>query len=164
MQTFRPLNKLSTLECFDLPVVDELGVDLEGPDEASEHFNGPGVTEDVFDISHIHAELIAESLFDIKWNLAQNAMNLRDSLICHCNLGQVRVLEEAIVWLLILDTQSHCAIHVGLIASSLWQDFLAAREHINVASIFELDSTLDVLRASNIFDFHTGTLVLFSLD
>lgn len=146
------------------PVVDELGVDLEGPDKASEHFNGPGVAEDVLDISHIHAKLVAESLLDIKWDLAQNAVDLRDSLVCDCNLGQVRVLEEAVVWLLVLDTQSHCAVHVGLIASSLWQDFLAAGEQIDVTSVLILDSTLNVLGASNIFDLDTRTLVLFSLD
>ena len=158
------LNKLCALECFNLPVVDELGVDLEGPDETSEHLDGPGVAEDVFNISHIHAKLIAESLLDIKWDLAQNAMDLRDSLICHCNLGQIRVLEEAIVWLLVLDTQGHSAVHVGLIASGLWQDFLATCEHIDVASVLILDSALNVLGASNIFDLDTGTLILLSLD
>ena len=53
----------------DLPLVDELWVDLERPDETGEHLDGPGVAEDVLHIWHVHTELVAESLLYIEGNL-----------------------------------------------------------------------------------------------
>ena len=72
-------------------------------------------------------------------------MDFGNSLIGHCDLGKVGVLKEAVVWLLILDSQSNCSVHISLIPSCLRQDSLTALQHIIVAPVFILNCALDVL-------------------
>ncbi len=147
-----------------LPFVDEFRINLERPNEASEHLDGPRVAEHVFDIRDIHTKLIAEALLDIERDFSQNSMDFGNSLVSHSNLGQIRVLEEAIVWLVFLDSESDSSVNVSLIAACLGHDLLSTRQKVNMAAVLEFDSALNILRASNILDLYARTLILFTLN
>ena len=94
---------------------------MQGPDEASEHLDRPRATENVLDICNIHAELIAESLFHLKWDLAQACMDGRNTLIRDRDLREVWVLEEPVVRLTVLDAERDRLVSVGFIVSGLGQ-------------------------------------------
>ena len=137
---------------------------MEAPDETSEHLDGPGVAENVLDVRDIHTELVAESLLHIEGDFAQDAMDFGNSLIGHSDLRKVGILEESVVRLFFLDTEGDSPIHVGLVAARLWERDLTTGEHFDVTTIFELNGALDILGSSNVLNFDTGRLVLFTLD
>ena len=148
----------------NLPFVDELGINLERPDETGEHLDGPGVAEDILHIGHIHTELVAESLLDIEGNLSEDAVNARDALVGHSDLRKVRVLEETIIRLFFFDSQGHSAVNIGVISARLRQWDLTAGEHLNVTSILILYSSLSILRSGNILDLNARAFVLLTLN
>lgn len=57
------------------PLVDGLGVNLEGPDQAREHLDAPWVPEHVLHIRDIHTELVSEAALDFEWNLAEDPVH-----------------------------------------------------------------------------------------
>ena len=136
---------------------------MKGPDEAGEHFNGPRVAENVLHVGNVHTELVAESLFDVEGDFAEEAMDLRNALVGHSDLGKIGILEETVVGLFFLDTEGHSAVVIGLISAGLWKRNLALVQKCDVASIFVLDSALNVLGASHVFDLDAGGLVLLAL-
>ena len=77
---------------------------MKRPNKTGEHLDGPGVAEDVFDIWNIHTELVAETFLDIEGDFSQDAMNLGNPLVGHSDLRQIRVLEEAIIGLFLLNS------------------------------------------------------------
>ena len=83
---------------LDLPFIDEFRVNLKGINEACKNLYRPRVFEHILNVYHIHAKLIAKTFFRIKWDLTKDGVDLRDSLICHRDLWQVRVLKESIIW------------------------------------------------------------------
>ena len=91
-------------------------------------------------------------------------MDAGDSLVSHSDLRQIGILEESVIGLFLLNTEGDGAVHVGLVPSRLWQRDLAAGQHLDVATVFKLHSTLTVLGASDILDFDARTLVFLTLD
>ncbi len=108
-----------------LPFVDEFRINLERPHETSEHLDGPRVAEHVFDIRDVHTELVAEALLDIEGDFSQNSMDFGNSFVGHGDLGQIRILEEAIVWLVFFDSQSDSSVNISLIAACLGHDLFS---------------------------------------
>mmetsp|Transcript_7539 Transcript_7539/g.10692 ORF Transcript_7539/g.10692 Transcript_7539/m.10692 type:complete len:203 (-) Transcript_7539:529-1137(-) len=90
-------------------------------------------------------------------------MDARDALVRDGDLGQIRVLEEAIVGLFLLDAQGDGAVDIRIIAARLGQGRLTARKHLNMATVLVLDGALAVLRASNVLDLDTRALILLTL-
>ena len=118
---------------------------MEAPNEAGEHLNGPGVAEHVLDVRDVHTELVAESLLNIEGDFSQDAMDFGDSLVGHSDLREIRILEETIVRLFLLNTECNGPVHVSLIAARLGERDLTTGKHLNVATVFKLDGALDIL-------------------
>lgn len=68
---------------------------------------------------------------------------------------QVWVLEEAVVWLVLLLAQSVGNVFLGIVPSSLKLGDLALAEKIDMSTIFVLDSALDILGACYVLDLNT---------
>lgn len=136
---------------------------MQGPDEASEHLDRPGATENVLNICNIHAELIAESLLHLKWDLAQACMDGRNTLIRDRDLREVWVLEEPVVRLTVLDAESDSSVSVGVVAAGLRQWNLSTREHLDMAPVFVLNGALYVLGSGHVLDLNARAFILVAL-
>ena len=146
-----------------LPFVDELRVNLERPDEACEHLDRPVVPKDVLDVSDVHTELVAETLLHIEGDFAEDAMNARNTLIGHGDLGKVGVLEESVIRLFFFNAKPLCATRALIKLARLTHWDLSARQHLDVATVLVLNGTLAHFRAGKSLELNSGTLVFLSL-
>ena len=81
----------------------------------------------------------------------------RYSLICYINTRKIWVLEKAVVRLFILLSQQNGDSLSGVVASGLRLYLLTAFKSSNVASVFVLNSTLNIFSARNVLDFNSFT-------
>ena len=147
---------------FHLPLVDSLWINLKSPDDSGEEFDAPWMPEDLLHICNIHTKLIAESSLHLKWDLSKTSVHGRNSLVRNGNLWKIWVLEESVIWFIVLFAKSLCHSSICIKSSSFSFNFFSFFEHPDMAAILILDGSLDILSTSNVFDFDTLTLRFLS--
>ena len=146
------------------PLVDGLGINLEGPDESCEEFDAPWVSEDGLHVRDIHTELVSKAALHFKWELAENTIHGGDSLVAHGNLGKVWVLEVPVVRFFSLATDSlSLSSCVVPFAGLKLGNFTFSKEG-DLAFKFILDCALDVPRGADVLDIDNGAFVLLTRD
>ena len=137
---------------------------MESPDKSGKKFDTPWVLEDVLHISNIHTELIAESTLHFKWNFSQAAMHCGDSLVTDSELWEIGILEESIVWLFLLRTESFGDTLICTESASFSSRLQSFLEELDVSSELMLDCLLNILGSGHILDLHTLTMGFLSVD
>lgn len=135
------------------PHEDEFGINLQGPDNTSEHLDRPWVLEDDLSVSDIETEGVAEAPFNFKRHLKQILVAAGNALVRNANHGKIRILEEAVIWFFHHGAdKSSLAIFFFEIAR-LRFGFLALLHKDDLAAVLILDSTLNILRIVDRFNF-----------